>query len=141
MIKRGSESCVNAQKFLLRIPVSGSAEAVPVPEGILPPELPASLLQTDVTERYRVPVMPEALQDAFVLCYLIDARGGERSLPVNFIGTCFYHTGCPIYGDLLLCACTDEHGDEAVSGLTAAQTDLLRQWLAAQFPEYSGVQL
>lgn len=130
-----------AQKYLLRIPVSGSAEAVPVPDGILPPELPADLLQTDVTERYRVPVMPEALRDAFVLCYLIDARGGERSLPVNFIGTCFYYTGCPICGDLLLCACADDHDSESVSGLTSEQIGVLRQWLAAQFPEYTGVQL
>ncbi|MBQ8921304.1 MAG: hypothetical protein IJ060_03975 [Oscillospiraceae bacterium] len=123
------------QQYLLRLPAAGGAERIPVPEGGITGALLCDLLQTDVTERMRVPVMPDALADsAKVLCYFLDARGGDKGLPANTPGTCFYHTGCPILGDLLLCFC-DQAG-AAVSGFSEAQISLLTDWLHAQFPAY-----
>ena len=121
--------------YLLRLPASGGMEAVPV-SGSIPPDTLAALLQTDVTERMRVPVMPEGLSADSVLCYFIDARGGDKALPANFPGTCFYHTGCPVCGDLLLALCDADSDSAAVSGLTAAQAALLTDWLHEQFPAY-----
>ena len=126
------------QHFLLRLPAAGGMETVPLDcEGVTPGLL-AALLQTDVTERMRVPVMPEGLSDSAVLCYFIDARGGDKALPANFPGTCFYHTGCPVYGDLLLALCDADSDSAAVSGLTQMQTDLLKDWLHEQFSAYFG---
>lgn len=96
----------------------------------------AAMLQTDVTERMRMPVKPASFADERVLCYLIDARGGDRSLPANFLGTCFYHTGCPVYGDLLIGVCGENSQSDAVSGLTGAETELLQNWLREQFSAY-----
>ena len=124
------------QTYLLRITASGammpvSAEEQPVPEQTL-----AELLQTDVTERMRIPVMPETLAGGRVLCYFIDARGGDRNLPANFLGTCFYHTGCPVYGDLLIASCDEDSHSEKVSGFTETELALLQSWLREQFSAY-----
>ena len=123
--------------FFLRIPANGQTEAVAVSAGAVAAEETSALLHTDVTERMRIPVMPEGIEPDCVLCYLIDARGGDKSLPANFIGTCFYHTGCPVYGDLLIVKCRENSGDAEILGLTEDETALLRRWLAAQFPAYS----
>ena len=81
--------------------------------------------------------MPEAFaEEDFVLCYFIDARGGDKALETNTLGTCFYHTGCPIFGDLLLAACAQDSDSAAVSGFTEAQSQTLLEWLKAQFPAY-----
>ena len=95
-----------------------------------------SLLGTDVTERLHVPAEPSFLQDTpdLVLCYLIDARGGEKALPTNLCGTCFYHTGCPVYGDLVLVLCSRNEADTSLFGLDAKQADALVRWLSEQFP-------
>lgn len=125
------------QQYLLRLPASGGAERIPVPAEGVTQALLCDLLQTDVTERMRVPVMPEMLTEtANVLCYFIDARGGDKGLPANTPGTCFYHTGCPIFGDLLLCFCDQESDSAAVSGFSESQCAMLQDWLAAQFPAY-----
>ena len=126
----------SGERYLVRLPASGGAEQISVPEAGVSAALPAELLHTDVTERMRLPVMPQAFAGRFVLCYFIDARGGERALPVNFAGTCFYHTGCPIYGDLLLAACSGDSGSPAVSGLTASECETLTAWLSAEFPVF-----
>ena len=123
--------------YILRIPAAGGAETLELSGTQIPPEKAAALLDTDVTERMRIPVMPEGMEPDCVLCYLIDARGGDKSLPANFIGTCFYHTGCPVYGDLLIVKCREQSGDAEIFGLTEDETALLRGWLAAQFPAYS----
>ncbi|MBQ5335365.1 MAG: hypothetical protein J6Z45_05395 [Oscillospiraceae bacterium] len=123
-------------RYLLRLPASGGTERTAVPESGVTPELLAALLGTDVTERYRLPEAPDAFAGKSALCYFIDARGGEKALPVNFAGTCFYHTGCPIHGDLLLAVCSEDCGEKEVSGLTAAECDLLTAWLNAQFPVF-----
>ncbi len=120
--------------YLIRIPVSGDFEAVRVPEGAVPAELTCTLLHTDVTERLRIAVTPENWDDDAVLCYLIDARSGDKGLPLNWIGACFYHTGCPVFGDLLICKCQRSHPEAAVSGFTEEQKNLLLKWLDAQFP-------
>ena len=123
--------------FLVRIPAAGGLETVPVPDGSLPQTLLAELLHTDVTERMRIPVMPDAFAgEDFVLCYFLDARGGDRQLPANFLGTCFYHTGCPVCGDLLIAACAQDSDSAAVSGFTPEQTAALTDWLPAQFSVY-----
>ena len=74
---------------LLRVSTDGKPEQIPVTPGSVTYALLADLLHTDVTERLRVSRMPE-LPDAgdAVLCFVIDARGGDRSLPANTTGTC-----------------------------------------------------
>lgn len=123
-------------RYLLRLPASGGMERIAVSGSSVTPEHLAALLDTDVTERMRLPEMPESLAGRFALCYFIDARGGEKSLPVNFAGTCFYHTGCPIHGDLLLAACAENSESTEVSGLTEAECETLTAWLTAQFPVF-----
>ena len=125
---------MHEDRFLIRVSVSGDTEAVPVPAGEVPQEILCTLLQTDVTERLRLSETPEMRDASAVLCYLIDARGGDRGLPVNSVGTCFYHTGCPVFGDLLIGSCMQEHAAAAVFGFSAADRDLLLQWLTEQFP-------
>ncbi len=122
--------------YVVRVSVTGHLEAIPVlPE--VPQETLCGLLETDVTERLRVPVMPEDWEaEDFVLCYFIDARGGDKELPANALGTCFYHTGCPICGDLLLAACAQDSDSAAVRGFAKAQADTLLEWLREQFPAY-----
>ena len=131
------ECCfMDAQQYLIRVTAEGVREAVAVPAGDIPQEIPAALLDTDVTERLRIPFRPDALTGERLLCYLIDARSGDRELPMNFIGTCFYHTGCPVCGDLLLgFSGADADGTE-IFGLTKVQSDLLLAWLHAQFPAF-----
>lgn len=124
------------QTYLLRITAAGGVETVTAEESPVPAQTLASLLHTDVTERMRIPVMPEAFAGQLVLCYFIDARGGDRGLPANFLGTCFYHTGCPVYGDLLIAACPEDNESDAVFGFTEAQKELLHMWLQEQFSAY-----
>lgn len=123
------------QTYVLRIPTSGGAEEIALSEPITAQTL-AELLQTDVTERMRIPVMPDAFGDDCVLCYFIDARGGDKALAANFLGTCFYHTGCPVYGDLLIAKCSAESENAAVSGFSETELHTLRDWLTEQFPAY-----
>lgn len=124
------------QTYLLRITAAGAAEPVCIHTQPVPAETLAALLHTDVTERMRIPVMPEALAGERVLCYFIDARGGDRGLPANFLGTCFYHTGCPVFGDLLIAFCEQDSRSETVSGFTEAELQVLQSWLKAQFAAY-----
>lgn len=92
------------------------------------------LLATDVTERLRALEAPEAFTEQDIaLCYYIDGRGGERQLDANFCGTCLYHTGCPIYGDLLFAA-VQAHTPRS---MTAAECDILIPWLCEQFASLS----
>ncbi|MCQ2435147.1 MAG: hypothetical protein MJ062_07915 [Oscillospiraceae bacterium] len=121
-------------QFVIRISaVSQMCEPLELQE--LSEQTLCELLDTDVTERLRVPEAPPFLQDApdRVLCYLIDARGGEKSLPTNLCGTCFYHTGCPVYGDLVLVMCSRNEADTSLFGFTKAQSEALIRWLAEQF--------
>ena len=120
--------------YLIRVTAAGIRTAVPVSAGAVPQERLSALLQTDVTERLRIPFRPEQLSGDLTLCYLIDARSGDRGLPVNRIGTCFYLTGCPVCGDLLIGACADEPEKTAFYGFSGAEKDLLLTWLDAQFP-------
>ena len=115
-------------RCFVRVPVSGACTLTDGTDA-------AALLQTDVTERYLFSVQPEQFAGQ-VLCYLIDARGGERGLPVNLCGTCLYHTGCPIYGDLLIGRCTDDPQDETVTGFTPEEAAQIAAWMHAQFPSY-----
>ncbi len=125
------------QQFLLRLPASGGAELIPVSTGVIPDSMLCSLLQTDMTERMRVPVLPEILSDsARVLCYFIDARGGDKGLPVNTPGTCFYHTGCPIFGDLLLALCDQNSDSGEIHGFSEQECIQLKEWLHQQLPVY-----
>ena len=123
-----------SERFLIRIPAHGKPQRIAFPEKAISEELLAELLHTDVTERMRVPAEPEGYPEEAALCYFIDARGGERELPANFIGTCFYHTGCPIYGDLLLAACPVSGA--GLSGFSAETAGLLENWLSTQFRDY-----
>ena len=95
--------------YLIRVTAAGIRTAVPVSAGAVPQERLSALLQTDVTERLRIPFRPEQLSGDLTLCYLIDARSGDRGLPVNRIGTCFYLTGCPVCGDFLYGTEDPEH--------------------------------
>lgn len=124
------------QSYLLRITAGGAAERIAAEETPVSGEQLAALLQTDVTERMRIPVMPEALGEGRVLCYFIDARGGDRGLPANFLGTCFYHTGCPVYGDLLIALCSAERESDAAFGMTEAEAETVEAWLKTQFSAY-----
>ena len=120
--------------YLIRVTAAGIRTAVPVPAGAVPQEMLSALLQTDVTERLRIPFRPEQLSGDLTLCYLIDARSGDRGLPVNRIGTCFYLTGCPVCGDLLIGSSTDDPAQTAFYGFAAPEKDLLLAWLNEQFP-------
>lgn len=120
--------------YLIRIPVHGRPEIIPVPEQNISAEQLAALLQTDVTERMRVPAVPDSFPEESVLCYFIDARGGERELPANFIGTCFYHTGCPIFGDLLLAQ--SSAGGDVISGFSEETAAIVDSWIRTQFRDY-----
>lgn len=94
-----------------------------------------ALLDTDVTERLRVAVQPPVLSDSNrVLCYLIDGRGGEKALAANLCGTCLYHTGCPIYGDLVFVLCDPDESESAFFGMRQSEADALAAWLSEQFP-------
>lgn len=126
------------QTYILRIPSAGGAEEIPLQTNADAQTL-AALLHTDVTERMRVPVMPESFPADCVLCYFIDARGGDKELPANFFGTCFYHTGCPVFGDLLLAKCSADSDSAEISGFSDEELHMLREWLNAQFPAYMDV--
>lgn len=126
------------QTYILRIPSAGGAEEITL-QDVPDAQTLAALLHTDVTERMRIPVMPDAFAEDCVLCYFIDARGGDKELPANFLGTCFYHTGCPVYGDLLIAKCSADSDSAEISGFSADELQTLRDWLTAQFPAYLGV--
>ncbi|MBR5371902.1 MAG: hypothetical protein IK130_06780 [Oscillospiraceae bacterium] len=123
-----------ADRVLLMLTADGRCTEIPAEESVQPDTL-AGLLGTDVTERLRLSFVPEHLRDA-ALCYFIDARGGEKGLPANFCGTCFYHTGCPIFGDLLLGLCPASAADEGAAGIPAADAAVLKAWLKAEFPDF-----
>ena len=121
-------------KYLIFLSAEGETAEIPVPGNGVPDDaLLAALLHTDVTERLRLPVKPAEFPGDAALCYFIDARGGERGLPVNFAGTCFYHTGCPIFGDLLLARCSIEHPEGAIEAFSGAESRILRTWLRENF--------
>ncbi len=122
------------EQFLIRIPAEGGLQIIPAEETApLPDALLCELLHTDVTERLRLPRKPQGFPDDAALCYLIDARGGEKALPANFTGTCFYHTGCPIYGDLLLVKGSIADPDGAANAFTEAEAQTLCAWLREEF--------
>lgn len=124
--------------YLLRIPANGEPETVSLPDNAHPDDaLLAALLHTDVTERLRLAAAPGFCGDETALCYFIDARGGEKNLPVNFIGTCFYHTGCPVHGDLLLLCCGRNDPQGAVSGFSEQEAAALLTWLRQEFGSIS----
>lgn len=114
-----------ADRVLLLLTTDGKCTEIPAAETV-PPEMLAAHLHTDVTEQMGLfqPPLPH-------LCYWIDARGGEKQLPSNFCGTAFYHTGCPIFGDLLLAVSEQE----TVNSLTAPQAETVRAWLRTMFPD------
>ena len=123
--------------YLLRITAKGALMRIAAGEGTeLSAAQAAALLDTDVTERLVLPVQPPEWAEGRLLCYLIDARGGDKALPANFLGTCFYHTGCPIFGDLLLAQCSAESRSDAVCGMSGEEADALTAWLRAQFSAY-----
>lgn len=121
---------------LIRVNADGAPAQIPVTPGSVTHAMLADLLHTDVTERLRVSVNP--LQDAngAVLCFFIDARGGDRQLPANPLGTCLYHTGCPIYGDLIFALCEQDSDSAAVSGFDRTQSEQLRTWLDTDFAAF-----
>lgn len=116
-------------QYVLRVEASGRIIQHAIEK--LCEETLCGLLQTDVTERLRAFEAPEVFaQQGISLCYYIDARGGECALDSNFCGTCLYHTGCPIYGDLIFAAVQND----TLRGMTAAECDHLADWLNRQFP-------
>ena len=122
---------------LLRVSTNGVPEQIPVTPGSVTRALLADLLHTDVTERLRVSVnLPQLDSADAVLCFFIDARGGDRQLPSNPLGTCLYHTGCPIYGDLIFALCAQDSDSAAVSGFDAAQYPQLLDWLQGDFAAF-----
>ena len=122
---------------LLRVSTDGVPEQIPVTPGSVTRALLADLLHTDVTERLRVSVnLPQLDAADAVLCFFIDARGGDRQLPSNPLGTCLYHTGCPIYGDLIFVLCAQDSDSAAVSGFDAAQYPQLLAWLQSDFAAF-----
>lgn len=117
------------QLFVLR--VSASAQIMRHAVAALDEASLCKLLHTDVTERLRAFETPDAFAEQGIsLCYHIDGRGGERGLDSNFCGTCLYHTGCPVYGDLIFSAV--QNG--APRGFSQSECDALAQWLSQQFP-------
>lgn len=121
------------ERFVVKI---GAEELspIPVPMQTADTESLCALLQTDVFERLRVPQQPSFFAGSGkVLCYFIDGRGGEKHLPANLCGTCFYHTGCPIYGDLILLLCGTDMHDTTLCGMSRTEADALCKWLREQF--------
>ncbi len=119
---------------LVRVTAAGKIEQIMIPAGSITQAMLADLLHTDVTERLRTAAVPQDIAPADqVLCYFIDARGGEKQLPSNALGTCLYHTGCPIYGDLLFALCSAENAASAVSGFNLRQSAALLEWLRTEF--------
>lgn len=117
------------QRFVLRVGASAQMTRHSV-ENVSEDTL-CALLQTDVTERLRAFEAPDAFAEQGIsLCYHIDGRGGERELDSNFCGTCFYHTGCPVYGDLIFSAV--QNGE--LRGMSEQECHVLAQWLYQQFP-------
>ncbi len=123
-----------AEAMLIQITADGKLRQIPADAGEISGETLCALLQTDVTERLRLSLLPAAFSGD-VICYFIDARGGDKQLPANFAGTCFYHTGCPVFGDLLLARCAQDADSAAVSGFTQEEAALLCGWLREQFPD------
>ena len=122
---------------LIRVSADGKPEQISVTPGSVTRAMLADLLHTDVTERLRVPEMPAQLaaEDA-VLCFFIDARGGDRALPANPLATCLYHTGCPVFGDLIFVLCAQDSDSAAASGFDAQQSAQLRTWLKTEFAAF-----
>lgn len=119
---------------LLRITADGKPEQITVSAGSVTQAMLAGLLHTDVTERLRVSRYPEQLCTGnTVLCFFLDARGGDRALSTNTLGTCLYHTGCPIYGDLIFALCAQDSDSAAVSGFDSEQYAQLLAWLQTDF--------
>lgn len=115
--------------FVVR--VGADARVTTESAGTLCEETLCTLLRTDVTERLRAFEVPPAFAKAQLgLCYFIDGRGGERQLDSNFCGTCLYHTGCPVYGDLIFAAVEQD----APRSMTEAECHTLADWLREQFP-------
>ena len=119
-----------ADRVLILLAADGKYREIAATETVSPDAL-AEYLHTDVTEQLGLfqPPLPH-------LCYYIDARGGEKGLPANFCGTCFYHTGCPIFGDLLLALSPDSAADECAAGIPAETAEALKAWLKAEFPDF-----
>lgn len=124
---------VNPLTYLISIPAEGESKLLFVPDHAPFAELIPAMLHTDVTERLRLAAQPEGFPEGAALCYFIDARGGEKALPANFTGTCFYHTGCPIYGDLILAKCSVSDPEGEAEGFTEAEAGMLRLWLKSEF--------
>lgn len=76
---------------LIRVSTDGTPAQIPVTPGNVTHAMLSDLLHTDVTERLRVSVNPLPDADGAVLCFFIDARGGDRQLAANPLGTCLYH--------------------------------------------------
>lgn len=125
---------MNLSESLLRVRADGTLEQIPVAAGGVTQIMLADLLHTDVTERLRVSQRPANLRvgDA-VLCFFLDARSGDRSLDANTLGTCLYHTGCPIHGDLIFALCAQDSDSAEVSGFDAVQYAQLLAWLQTDF--------
>ncbi|MBR6760575.1 MAG: hypothetical protein IKM30_00890 [Oscillospiraceae bacterium] len=117
------------ERFLLRVDTALRVSMHPV-EQVTENRL-CDLLACDVTERMRAFEVPAAFAEQGIrLCYYIDGRGGERALPANLCATCFYHTGCAVYGDMLLAAvCGD-----TVRGFSMQEAEQLSAWLKEQMP-------
>ena len=121
---------------LIRVNADGAPAQIPVTPGSVTHAMLADLLHTDVAERLRVSVNPLPDADGAVLCFFIDARGGDRQLAANPLGTCLYHTGCPIYGDLIFALCEQDSDSAAVSGFDRTQSEQLRAWLETDFAAF-----
>lgn len=122
---------------LLRVNADGTMEQIMLSGGSVTQDMLAGLLHTDVTERLRVSRYPEQIAAGdSVLCFYLDARGGDRSLPANTLGTCLYHTGCPICGDLIFVLCAQDHHSDAVSGFDPEQYAQLLAWLHTEFSAF-----
>lgn len=121
-------------EYLLRVRSDGTPEQIPAAAGRVTQKLLAELLGTDVTERFRVSQKPPELQAGdSVLCFFLDARSGDRSLNANTLATCLYHTGCPIYGDMIFALCAQDSDSAAVSGFDEMQYAQLFAWLKRDF--------
>ncbi len=117
------------KRFLIRVDIVLRVIMHPVEQ--VTEDVLCDLLACDVTERMRAYEAPDALaKQGIRLCYFIDGRGGERDLSPNLCATCLYHTGCAIYGDMLLAAAC---GD-TVRGFSMQEAELLVAWLKEQIP-------
>ncbi len=118
--------------YLVRVTTAAAVKKEPVSD--CSEQTLCDLLSAEVTERLRAFEAPAAFtQQGITLCYYIDGRGGERQLDSNFCGTCLYHTGCPVYGDLLFAAVQEN----TPRSMTAAECDILVAWLCEQFTTLS----